>query len=140
MSLNKVILMGRLGIDPELKKIVASGASVCNLSVATTETWLDKSSKEKQERTHWHRVIVWGKQAELCAQYLKKGREIFLEGKVVPRSYDDKDGNKKYTTEIVADFVRFIGKGKQEGGEGELNNKLEEARGSYDFTADDIPF
>lgn len=139
MSVNKVILLGRLGTDPELKKIPSSGASVCNLSLATTETWVDKSN-QKQERTHWHRVIVWGKQADLCAQFLKKGKEIFLEGKVVSRSFDDKEGNKKYTTEIVADFVRFIGRDKKEGGENTLNKKLEDVKNDYCFSADDIPF
>ena len=108
MSVNKVILLGRLGQDPELKYTPA-GASVCNFSLATSESWTDKNSGQKQERTEWHRVVVWGKLAELCNQYLSKGRQAFVEGRLQTRSWDDKDGNKRYTTEIMANTVQFIG-------------------------------
>lgn len=107
MSVNKVILLGRLGQDPELK-YTPGGAPVCNFSLATTESWTDKSG-QKQEKTEWHRVVVWGKLAELCNQYLAKGRQAFLEGRLQTRSWDDKDGNKRYTTEILASTVQFIG-------------------------------
>jgi len=107
MSVNKVILLGRLGQDPELK-YTPGGSPVCNFSLATTEAWTDKSG-QKQEKTEWHRVVVWGKLAELCNQYLSKGRQAFLEGKLQTRSWDDKDGNKRYTTEILASTVQFIG-------------------------------
>lgn len=107
MSVNKVILLGRLGQDPELK-YTPGGAAVCNFSLATTEAWTDKSG-QKQEKTEWHRVVVWGKLAELCNQYLAKGRQAFLEGRLQTRSWDDKDGNKRYTTEILASTVQFIG-------------------------------
>jgi single-strand DNA-binding protein len=107
MSVNKVILLGRLGQDPELK-YTPGGSPVCNFSLATTESWTDKSG-QKQEKTEWHRVVVWGKLAELCNQYLAKGRQAFLEGRLQTRSWDDKDGNKKYTTEILASTVQFIG-------------------------------
>ena len=85
MSVNKVIILGRLGQDPELK-YTPSGAGVCNFSLATTESWNDKNSGQKQERTEWHRVVVWGKLAELCNQYLSKGRQAYVEGKLQTRS------------------------------------------------------
>ncbi len=107
MSVNKVILLGRLGQDPELK-YTPGGSPVCNFSLATTESWTDKAGA-KQEKTEWHRVVVWGKLAELCNQYLAKGRQAFLEGRLQTRSWDDKDGNKRYTTEILAATVQFIG-------------------------------
>ncbi len=107
MSVNKVILLGRLGQDPELK-YTPGGSAVCNFSLATTESWTDKGG-QKQEKTEWHRVVVWGKLAELCNQYLSKGRQAFLEGRLQTRSWDDKDGNKRYTTEILASTVQFIG-------------------------------
>ena len=107
MSVNKVILLGRLGQDPELK-YTPGGSPVCNFSLATTESWTDQGG-QKQEKTEWHRVVVWGKLAELCNQYLAKGRQAFLEGRLQTRSWDDKDGNKRYTTEILASTVQFIG-------------------------------
>lgn len=108
MSVNKIILLGRLGQDPELK-YTPSGAAVCNFSLATTEAWTDKASGQKQERTEWHRVVVWGKLAELCNQYLAKGRQAFVEGRLQTRSWDDASGNKRYTTEIMASTIQFIG-------------------------------
>lgn len=108
MSVNKVILLGRLGQDPELK-YTPSGAAVCNFSIATSEAWTDRNSGQKNEKTEWHRIVVWGKLAELCNQYLSKGRQAFVEGKLQTRSWDDKDGNKRYTTEISANTVQFIG-------------------------------
>lgn len=108
MSVNKVILLGRLGQDPELK-YTPSGAAVCNFSLATTEAWTDKSSGQKNERTEWHRIVVWGKLAELCNQYLAKGRQAFVEGRLQTRSWDDQNGQKRYTTEINAATVQFIG-------------------------------
>lgn len=107
MSVNKVILLGRLGQDPELK-YTPGGAAVCNFSMATTEAWTDKQG-QKQEKTEWHRIVVWGKLAELCNQYLAKGRQAFVEGRLQTRSWDDKDGSKRYTTEVMAATVQFIG-------------------------------
>ena len=107
MSVNKVILLGRLGQDPELK-YTPGGAAVCNFSMATTESWTDKQG-QKQEKTEWHRIVVWGKLAELCNQYLAKGRQAFVEGRLQTRSWDDKDGTKRYTTETMATTVQFIG-------------------------------
>lgn len=112
-SVNKVILVGRLGHDPELKA-TQGGQSVCNFSVATDESWTDKGTGQKQERTEWHKIVVWGKLADLCGQYLKKGRQAYLEGKLTTREWQDKDGNKRTTTEVVADKVVFIGGGRSE--------------------------
>lgn len=113
MSVNKVILIGRLGQNPEIRQ-TPSGAAVANFSVATNDAWTDKSG-QKQERTEWHRVVVWGKLAELCGQYLVKGRQVFLEGKLQTRQWQDKDGQTKYTTEILAQTVQFLGGNAQAG-------------------------
>ena len=107
MSVNKVIVLGRLGQDPELKH-TAGGSAVTNFSVATNESWTDKQG-QKQERTEWHRVVVWGKLAELCSQYLSKGRQVYLEGKLQTRSWEDNQGQKRYTTEVQANTVQFLG-------------------------------
>lgn len=107
MSVNKVILVGRLGQNPEVR-YTPSGAAVANFSVATNESWQDKSG-QKQERTEWHRVVVWGKLAELCNQYLQKGRQVYLEGRLQTRQWQDKDGQTKYTTEVQAQTVQFLG-------------------------------
>lgn len=109
-GVNKVIIVGRLGIDPELK-YTSSGTAVARFSVATSEQWTDKNSGQKQERTEWHRVVVWTKLAELCAQYLRKGRQVYIEGQLQTRSWDDKEGKKRYTTEIRAQTVQFLGAG-----------------------------
>lgn len=105
-GINKVILIGRLGADPEIKT-VGSGQQVARLSVATSENWTDKEG-QKQERTEWHRIVVWGKLAELCGRYLSKGRQVYVEGRLQTRSWEDQQGAKKYTTEIVANTVQFL--------------------------------
>jgi single-strand DNA-binding protein len=107
MSVNKVILVGRLGQNPEVR-YTPSGAAVANFSLATNETWMDKSG-QKQERTEWHRIVVWGKLAELCGQYLQKGRQAYVEGRLQTRQWQDKDGQTKYTTEVQAQTVQFLG-------------------------------
>lgn len=107
MSVNKVILVGRLGQNPEVR-YTPSGAAVANFSIATNESWTDKSG-QKQERTEWHKIVVWGKQAELCAQYLAKGRQCYLEGRLQTRQWQDKDNQTKYTTEVQAQTVQFLG-------------------------------
>jgi single-strand DNA-binding protein len=106
-GINKVILVGNLGKDPEIRH-TPNGQAVANFSIATSESWTDKNG-QKQERTEWHRIVVWGKLAELCGKYLSKGRQCFVEGKLQTRSWDDKDGQKKYTTEIIASTVQFLG-------------------------------
>jgi single-strand DNA-binding protein len=125
-SVNKVILVGNLGSDPELK-YTPSNRPVCNLSVATNEVWKDKNG-QKQEKTEWHRVNVWGEQAEHCSKYLSKGRMVYVEGRLQTRSWDDKEGKKRYSTEIVADRVTFLGGGQgagagAEGGAGGVRGK-----------------
>lgn len=105
-SVNKVIVLGNLGGDPELKYL-PSGQAVCDLRVATTEVFKDKSD-QRQERTEWHRVVVWGKTAENCAKYLRKGQQVYVEGRLQTRSWENKEGVKQYTTEIVADQVVFL--------------------------------
>ncbi len=109
MSVNKVILVGRLGQNPEVR-YTPSGAAVANFSIATNEAWTDKSG-QKQERTEWHRIVVWGKQAENCAQYLSKGRQAYIEGRLQTRQWQDKEGQTKYTTEVMAQTVQFLGQG-----------------------------
>jgi single-strand DNA-binding protein len=91
-----------------------SGQGVCELRLATSESWNDKSG-QRQERTEWHRIVVWGKRAEVCSKYLAKGRQVFVEGRIQTRSWDDKDGNKRYMTEIIASDVQFLGSGRGEG-------------------------
>lgn len=113
MSVNKVILVGRLGQNPEVR-YTPSGSAVANFSVATNEAWTDKSG-QKQERTEWHRVVVWGKLAELCNQYLQKGRQCYVEGRLQTREWTDKDGVKKYSTEVQAQTVQFLGGNAAEG-------------------------
>jgi len=108
MSVNKVILVGNLGRDPELRHL-PSGQAKTNFTVATTENFTDRSG-QKQERTEWHNIITWGKLAEICGQYLKKGRQVYVEGRISTRSYEAKDGGgKRYVTEIVAQTVQFLG-------------------------------
>lgn len=109
MSVNKVILVGRLGQNPEVR-YTPSGAAVANFSVATNESWMDKAG-QKQERTEWHRIVVWGKLAELCSKYLTKGRQAYIEGRLQTRQWQDKDGQTKYTTEVQAQTVQFLGAG-----------------------------
>ena len=123
MSVNKVILLGRLGQNPEVR-YTPGGAAVANFSVATNEVWMDKSG-QKQERTEWHKVVVWGKVAELCSQYLSKGRQVYLEGRLQTRQWQDKDGQTKYTTEVQAQTVQFIGGNTQERSSREGANSFE---------------
>lgn len=139
-GVNKVIVIGRLGADPEVKT-VAGGQTVARLSVATSENWTDKQG-QKQERTEWHRVVVWGKLAELCGKYLSKGRQAYIEGRLQTRSWEDQQGQKRYTTEIVASTVQFLG-----GGNERSAGSGQDDFGSQDFgpepafdNNDEIPF
>jgi single-strand DNA-binding protein len=115
-GVNKVILVGNLGADPDMR-YTPSGQGVCELRVATSESWNDKNG-QRQERVEWHRIVVWGKRAEVCSKYLSKGRQVYIEGRIQTRTYDDKDGNKKYITEVIANDVQFLGGGNREGGAG----------------------
>ena len=114
-SVNKVILLGNLGRDPETR-YTTGGDAVTNLRIATTEQWKDKSG-EKQEKTEWHSVVLFGRQAEVAGEYLKKGRSVYIEGRLQTRKWTDKEGVEKYSTEIVADRMQLIG-GAREGGGG----------------------
>lgn len=135
-SVNKVILIGNLGRAPELKNL-PSGQTVCSFTIATSETYKDKND-QKQERTEWHRIVVWGKTGENCAKYLDKGSKIYLEGKLQTRSWDDKEGNKKYVTEINAFQVTFLD--TRSSGGSSSQSSATEATSSGMPVDDDIPF
>lgn len=151
MSVNKVILVGNLGQNPELK-YTPSGQAVCNLSIATNESWTGKDG-QKQEKTEWHRLVLFGKLAELAGQYLQKGRQVYIEGKLQTRSWQDKDGQTRYTTEIVGQTMQFLG-GSPNAGNQSRNSNTEynsssAAGASYQatsfqteptFTEEDVPF
>ena len=112
-SVNRVTLIGNLGADPE-SRFAPSGDAICNVRVATTETWKDKSTGERRESTEWHRVSFFGKLAEIAGQYLKKGSQVYIEGSLRTRKWQDKDGKDQYTTEIRADEMKMLG-GRQDG-------------------------
>jgi single-strand DNA-binding protein len=142
MSLNKVLIIGNLGKDPEVR-FTPGGRAVARFPVATSEVWSDQEG-QRQERTEWHNVVVWGKQAETCGQYLSKGRQVFLEGSIRSRQYDDKDGNKRYITEVIAQRVQFLGSrgegagaGAARGGGGGASSEAPPPPMAED---DDIPF
>jgi single-strand DNA-binding protein len=107
MSVNKVILVGRLGRDPETR-YTSSGQAVCNFSIATDRAYKDRTG-QTQKQTEWHKIVAWGKLAEICQQYLKKGSQIFIEGRIQSRQWDDKEGNKRTSFEIVANEMRMLG-------------------------------
>jgi len=106
--INKVILVGNLGRDPEVR-YTPSGVAVANFTIATSEKWKDKNTGEMQERTEWHRIVAWGKLGEICGEYLSKGRQVFIEGRIQTREWEDKEGIKRYTTEIVANEMKMLG-------------------------------
>jgi len=145
-GINKVILIGNLGADPEMK-YTASGTALCTFRLATTESFKDRDGNQ-QDRTEWHRVVAWGKLAEICGQYLSKGRQVYVEGSLRTRSWDDPDGNRRYMTEVVARDVQFLGGaggGAGGGGGGGYGGAPPAAGGGggSDFGAppdDDIPF
>jgi len=117
MSINKVILVGNLGKDPELRYTPA-GVAVATFSLATSERFKGRDGQQ-QERTEWHNIVAWRGLAEICGKYLHKGRQVYIEGKIQTRSYDDRDGNKRYITEIVADNMQMLGRGEEGGGGGQ---------------------
>lgn len=140
-SLNMVCLIGNLGRDAELR-YTPGGAAVATINIATTETWNDKSG-QRQSRTEWHRIVLWGKTAESLSEYLKKGKQIYICGKLQTRQWDDKDGAKRYTTEIRADKVVLLGGGERRESNGGHVSDEEIGRGtepSGALTDDDIPF
>jgi len=146
-GVNKVILIGNLGSDPEVK-YTTSGVPVANVSLATSESWTDKQSGERQEKTEWHRLVIWRKTAEIAGQYLRKGSKIYVEGRLETRSWEDQSGQKKYTTEIVVNDMQMLdsrGDSMDRGGGGESGPPLPEAPGSdsgggEEAGDDDLPF
>jgi len=149
MAINKAILVGNLGKDPELR-YTASGQAVATFSLATTEKFKNKSG-EQQERTEWHNIVAWGPLAEICGKYLTKGKQIYCEGRIQSRSYDDRDGNKRYITEIVISDMQMLG--SRPGDEGGSGNRPARTAASFPAkepvsvpddapynTDDDIPF
>ena len=146
-GVNKVIIIGRLGADPEMKA-VGQGSTVTRLSVATSESWTDKNG-QKQERTEWHRITVWGKLAEICGKYLQKGRQVYVEGKLQTRSWED-NGQKKYATDIVANTVQFLGSAGADTASTSHNQNQNQSGGDFNFgdfgpeptfnQSEDIPF
>src|SRR5205823_12260672 len=147
-SVNKVILVGRLGRDPELK-YTANGVPFCRFSMATDDVWNDKSAGERQEKTEWHNIVVWDRLAEICNQYLTKGRLIYIEGSLQTREWDDQEGNKRKITEIRARDMVMLGSGSGEntGGAQRRAATVEGAAGGNNaaattttITDDDIPF
>ena len=115
-SVNKVIIVGNLGRDPEIR-YAPSGAAICNVTIATSRQWKDKTSGERQEETEWHRVVFYDRLAEIAGEYLKKGRPVYVEGRLKTRKWTDKDGVEKYTTEIIAQEMQLLG-GREGGGGG----------------------
>ena len=151
-SVNKVILLGNLGRDPELR-FLPNGDAVCNFSIATTDSWKDKAG-EKQEKTEWHNIVMYRKLAEIAGEYLKKGRPVYLEGRLQTRKWQTKDGQDRYTTEIVADNMQMLGgrdartqstsknEFNQEPKKNDSPSKTDDssAASSFDEFEDDIPF
>lgn len=138
-GVNKVILVGHLGADPEIR-YTQSGAPVATIRLATSESWKNKNG-QKEEKTEWHRVIAWAKLAELAGQYLSKGRQIYVEGRIQTRSWDDKEGHKRYSTEIVATNIQFLGGpgGAKTEGKG-MPEDLPPPPDNLGASEDDIPF
>jgi single-strand DNA-binding protein len=155
-SVNKVIIVGNLGADPETKYL-PSGDAVTNIRVATTDTWKDKASGEKKEATEWHRIAFFGRLAEIAGEYLKKGSQVYVEGQLRTRKWQDKDGQDRYSTEIRADVMQMLG--RREGGGGPREDsaprssaprdteakaggdaKAPQKKGKFDDMEDDIPF
>ncbi len=142
-GVNKAIIVGNLGKDPELRH-TQNGNSVCQLSVATTRKYTNRNN-DVVEETEWHRVVVWGKSAEHCNTYLTVGRQVYVEGRIQTRSYTDNDGTKRYSTEIVADSVQFLGSASGNGRREHRGGNTDRVAAHEDFKApppdlDDIPF
>jgi single-strand DNA-binding protein len=152
-SVNKVIIVGNLGRDPEVR-YTPNGDSITNVTIATTDTWKDKATGEKKEATEWHRVVFFGKLAEIAGQYLKKGRQVYVEGALRTRKWQDKEGQERYTTEIVANEMKMLGSregmsdappresgsGAGSGGGNRPAAAPQPACGNFNDFEDDIPF
>ena len=144
-SVNKVILVGNLGSDPEMRYL-QNGDAVCNIKIATSESWKDKQTGDKKEATEWHRVVFFRQLAEIAGKYLKKGASVYVEGKITTRKWQDKEGTDRYTTEITGNEMKMLGGGRQDGDSGERTQqriepeRKEPAKKSDPFDDEDIPF
>lgn len=143
IGVNRVILIGNLGRDPELRR-TPNGSSVVSFTLATTERWTDKNG-QRQEKTEWHNIVAWGKLAEIANQYLKKGRTAYIDGRISSRSWDDRDGNKRQRTEIIANQIQFLGGGGASQGAGPTEISVEEPNDAPNnfaepISEDDLPF
>lgn len=136
-SINKVILVGYLGSDPEIR-YTPSGAAVTNFRMATKEQWATKEG-EKQERTEWHKLVVWGKLGEICGQYLHKGSMVYIEGRLQTRAWDDRDGNKRWTTEIIAQGMQMLDRAEKSGQPASFDDGPPPGE-TTDIREDEIPF
>jgi single-strand DNA-binding protein len=137
-GVNKVILVGRLGKDPEVR-YTPSGVAVANFPMATSREWKDKNTGEKQEETEWHRIVAWRRLGEICGEYLKKGSQIYIEGRLQTRSWEDQDGNKRWTTEIIAQNMQMLdSQGK--GGSDAYGGAVPPPEEPINVPEDDIPF
>ena len=141
-GINKVIVVGNLGADPDSRSM-PSGNAVTNISVATSESWNDKETGEKQEKTEWHRVVFFGRLAEIASEYLKKGSQVYIEGKLQTRKWEDKEGNERWTTEIVSNQMQMLGE-KMSQSASNQGNVTKQNNSSNEFVDeefdDDIPF
>ena len=142
-GINKAILIGRLGRDPEVR-YTPDGTAVANFSIATSEGWKDKDSGEKRERTEWHRIVAFGRLGEICGEYLSKGKQVYIEGRIQTREWEDKEGVKRYTTEIVASQMQMLGS-REDAYPSQRGSDIrkDEAVPGHDFPSaqdDDIPF
>ena len=139
-GINKVILVGRLGADPEMKN-TSTGQTVTRINLATSESWVNREGK-RQDKTEWHRIVVWGKLAETCAQHLSKGRQVYIEGRLQTRSWETEKGDKRFSTEVVANQVLFLGSGASAGKPKEeaKTSQTYQPEETFDTKAEDLPF
>ena len=137
-SVNKVILVGNLGADPELR-YTPSGAPVATFRIATNETWINREG-QKEEKVEWHRIVAWGKLAEICGEYLHKGSQVYIEGRIRTRTWEDRDGNKRYITEILATNMQMLGSPRREMETTSETSSLDSTGTDLPEEDDDIPF
>ncbi len=138
-SVNKVILIGNLGSDPEIR-YTPSGTAVAHFNLATRDQWTGKDG-QKEEKTEWHRIVAWGRLGEICGEYLKKGSQVYIEGRIQTKAWEDRDGNKRYTTEITALAMQMLGSpSKKESGEAKTHEERYPVEEPVAIPEDDIPF
>jgi len=140
-GINKAIIIGNLGADPEVR-YTPSNTAVCNITVATSEQWKDKQTGERQEKTEWHRIVMFNRLAEIAGEYLKKGSKVYIEGRLQTRKWQGQDGQDRYTTEIVANEMQMLDSrgGNTQSGAGNTQSGAGNAQGGDDFDDKDIPF